>query len=98
MPKHEIVNKKTGEKGAIMVMSLSKDNEMHTYSYDYIEDFRDEWALYESKPSTLTITVECESESEARRLQGELKEAQTLYRTWDNKNWEAVINGLKEEK
>lgn len=95
--KHEIINKETGEKGVIMVISLSKDNEMHTYSYDCIEDFRDEWALYESRPSTLTITVECDSESEARRLQGELKEAQTLYKTWDKKNWEAAINGLKEE-
>ena len=36
--------------------------------------------------------------NQARRLQGELKEAQTLYKIWDNKKWEAVINGLKEEK
>lgn len=47
--KHQIINKETGAKGAIMVIAYAPDepSRIQSYSYDTIEDFKDEWALYE---------------------------------------------------
>jgi len=100
MSKSLFMNKNNGLIGTVMVATYDPedDNAIKTYSYEYIEDMMAEWAAYEAKPKRLTISVECESEQEANRLNNELKEAQTLYKTWDKKNWETVIKDLKGEE
>ena len=95
MNKHQFMNKKTGQIGEAIIVTYDKGHGIESHGYEYIEDMMEEWAAHEPTPTKLTVTVECESEQEANRLSSELYEAQAIYGTWDKKNWETVIEGLK---